>query len=446
MSSISNGNVDLTIRDPESYPDKLKFVLDLITFNEIPKVVGSYAYTTHKYPSDVDVFERVTVDLPSEEAGLFYESQFKIIFSKLLINSNKIFITDFKAGEDKVLKEIIRRPDLSVNNLQIQQQLKNLLSPQRYNNLYSITNENIFRDKLFKVASLRWSPEEVLLGQKLSISGEVVKLSDALKQQAVVKLDVVTWIRNRFQSIEVLYNLNYKTVNAQIKTENIPTSSMNNAQRNNNEIRNITADGTNVSKFTSFYPLADYTKSLLSDINKFSTSEFYAPLKVSKRLWTLSRINGCRELLEVLNPLMESDVAALNQIKSELEIIIDIIDTRPAVFNNLRILNSQFDSARLNDAISLNEITNKLFTQVLNFSKRLANHLDLEVYETIKPSFTVLFSEWMIYNGTGKFNADIVKSRMNIINKILSDEIIRDSANYLESVSNLNIQCKTKSF
>ena len=89
MSSISNGNVDLTIRDIESYPDKLKFLLDLITFNEIPKVVGSYAYTTHKYPSDVDVFERVTVDLLADEAASFYESQFKIIFGKLLINSKK---------------------------------------------------------------------------------------------------------------------------------------------------------------------------------------------------------------------------------------------------------------------------------------------------------------------------------------------------------------------
>ena len=87
MSYTLNENFGISMRDPESYPDKLKFVLDLITFNEIPRVVGSYAYTTHKYPSDVDVFERVIVNLNAEEAGVFYESQFKIIFEKLLINS-----------------------------------------------------------------------------------------------------------------------------------------------------------------------------------------------------------------------------------------------------------------------------------------------------------------------------------------------------------------------
>src|SRR4051812_34998803 len=110
MATISNTKMGITVRDPESYPDKLKFVLDLVTFNEIPKVVGSYAYTTHKYPSDVDVFERVTVELNAADAAEFYELQFRIMFEKLSINSTKIFVNDFKVGEDRILGNLYRDP------------------------------------------------------------------------------------------------------------------------------------------------------------------------------------------------------------------------------------------------------------------------------------------------------------------------------------------------
>jgi len=455
MSTISNGNLGITIRDPESYPEKLKYLLDLITFNEIPKVVGSYAYTTHKYPSDVDVFERVTVNLPADEAGLFYESQFKIIFGKLLMNSNKFFIIDFKAGEDKLLKQFYNRTDLSVNNLQIQRDLKSLLSPQTFNNLYSQMNENIFREKLRKIMVLRWNPEQVLLGQKRTVSGEIIKLSDALSQAAVTKLDTIAWIKDRFQSVEVLYNLNYKKLETsqygdnfqrQSYQKNITPKSINNP--NDIVVREISTDIPSIdyNKFESFYPLGDYSKLLLIDIQYFSRPEFYAPLKVAKRLWNLSRISNCRDLLIQLNPLMESDVAALNQIKSEIEVIQDIIDIKPAVFNNLKILNIEFESVKINDAVTLNNITNKLFTQILNFSKRLSNHLDISIYQDIKPSFTVLFSEWMVYNGTGKFNSEVVKYRLNLISEILSKEIIRESDKYLEDISNLNMQCQNKTF
>src|SRR5579872_3314698 len=76
--TVPAGNVlNLRIRSPEDYPGKLKRILDLITFNETPKVVGSYAYLNHRYPSDVDVFDKVVLNLNKNDAANFYAQRFK---------------------------------------------------------------------------------------------------------------------------------------------------------------------------------------------------------------------------------------------------------------------------------------------------------------------------------------------------------------------------------
>jgi len=62
---------------PEKYPEELKILLNIITINEVPKVVGSY--TNHKYQSNVDVFERVTLAASKQEAAKLFSIQFKNI-------------------------------------------------------------------------------------------------------------------------------------------------------------------------------------------------------------------------------------------------------------------------------------------------------------------------------------------------------------------------------
>ena len=137
MTTFSNQNISLTIRNPENYPEYLKFVLDLITFNEVPNVIGSYRYNVQKYPGDIDLFERVVISLDVDQAAKFYEEQFKIIFQKLLVNSKKIFINDFKVGENPVLKKIYDDPELSLDNLKIREELSKLLPVEDFNKLYS---------------------------------------------------------------------------------------------------------------------------------------------------------------------------------------------------------------------------------------------------------------------------------------------------------------------
>ena len=442
MALISGKNIRITVRDYESYDNNLKFVLDLITFNEVANVVGSYKYTTHRYASDIDVFDAHYVELNATEASKFYETQFKIIFSKLLINSSSIIINDFKCGESSILRQIYRRSDLSLNNLQIKDQLKALFSPQTFNDLYSIKSNILFYEELRRMAALRWMPEEVLLGQKISIFGEVVTLRDALSQPAIVKLDVISYIVDRFQSIEVLYNLNYT------ESKNITNKIDNNLNKIISKTDNTSKQVLNkqTSSVKSFFPLADYKESLIQDIEKYSSPPFYNPLKASKRGWILARISGCMDLLEALNPLMESDSAALNQVRSDIEVIIDIIDKKRNNFNVLKGLNVNFDGARLTDVIELNKLTDKLFTQMLNLSKRLSNHLDMNIYNEIKPYFKNIFEEWVMYNSSGRFNGENVKNILLSISFILSKEIIKESAQFLEDVQKMNIQCKVINF
>ncbi|HLX52883.1 MAG TPA: hypothetical protein VKR58_03025, partial [Aquella sp.] len=269
----------ILLRDPDGFPTELKFLLDIITINEIPKVVGSYAYANHRYPSDVDVFDQVTLRLNKKQAAEEYTRLFKNIFQKLLILSNDVYINDFKTGEHD------GKP-------------------------------------------IRWTVTQILNGYQILGNLKVMKLETALSMEAVTKLDIIAYIGGKYQSIEVFYNLRY--------TEN--------------------------EEQLDFYPLGSYAKSLLEDVEKYSSKEFYAPLKVAKRLWSLSRVTACEELFEAIDPLMRSEAAALNQVKSDLEILRDLLYDTEYTLQNSKPLASQVE---LNRIVKYNETINRIHLQIL---------------------------------------------------------------------------------
>lgn len=152
---------------------------------------------------------------------------------------------------------------------------------------------NDFKCGAYDGSPLRWKAKQIIDGFYILPNGNKIMLVDALEQEEITKLDVISYIMGKFLSIEVFYNLRYLD------------------------------EETNTEK--DFYPLGSYTKSLLNDVAKYSSKELYAPLKVAKRLWSLSRITDCSDLFNLLDPLMSSNAAALNQIKADIEVINDVI-------------------------------------------------------------------------------------------------------------------------
>lgn len=386
------GNSIVRVRNPDTYTPKLKLILESLTFNEIPKVVGSYAYLNHKYPSDVDVFEKVVVNLNLEESLSYYENRFKLIIKTLLAEHPTIFITDFKIGEDKrfVTSPIEMNAKLSSKG-------------------YKLSNKDIAK----KIVVLRWSPDEILQGYKTLFDGVTLTLKEALNQQAIVKLDVITWLEDKFRSVEVFYNLGY-----------------------------VTNDGVEVS----FYPLGDYSQSLLEDIKKYSSPENYAPLRVIKRLWNLSKLQQCDELLKIIDPFLSSDAAALNQIKADIEGIKLILKSKPLYFREYDILNKSSDIYKLYGQITYVSIISKLTVEMLNFSKRISNHTNYEKHKEFSFIFDKIFDVWSEYKACGTYNVDLVVSLLDDLTNKLSEDIITLSKGYLQYIEELGNVCKTLSF
>ena len=369
-------NGELELRDPELYPESLKEILKLVTINETPLVVGSSAYTIHKYPSDVDVFEKVRVDLPREEAAFFYRDQFRTMFERLIINRGDSYITDFKAGEDARFSELGTENEIIERLSRAKLLTRELLDTQ---------GSYRFWEVLRQLRIIRWSSAEVLSGIKKLPGGLEIRFPDAVSSQAIVKLDIVVWISGRFQAVEVFYNLGYKG--------------------------------------GEFFPLGSYVESLLQDIEKYSSPETYAPLKLVKRIWSLSRVTDCQDMLNALNPLLSSNVAALNPIRTDIETI-DLIIRRP--LPDYQII--------------------RMFTEILGFHKRITNHLTGENYLRTHLLIDKTFHDWNTWHQTGKLDIDHIMSILNAVSDILRVEINKESASFLKMVDSLNIKCTNPRF
>ena len=99
-----NSDSILHQRDPEHYPEELKTILQRLTINETPKVVGSTAYAQHKYPSDVDVFEKVITDLPRNEALRFYADHFMRVAQIIVMDGDEWSFLTLKLAKTSVFQ------------------------------------------------------------------------------------------------------------------------------------------------------------------------------------------------------------------------------------------------------------------------------------------------------------------------------------------------------
>jgi hypothetical protein len=412
----------VTVRNPDQFPEHLRRVLDIVTINETPNVVGSAAYSNHKYPSDVDVFEQVTTYGTLDEATDFFSKRFRDIIRKVLVDSS-IHFSDFKAGEDRVF---FLPPDTppKVCRARIRELYwKGYLSKEEAQRLLDVSDDPPeFFDKLREFRVLRWTPDEILLEKKLlrspvirdsnrkiiGIEDRVLTLSDALKNPTVTKLDVVSWIAGRFQPVEVFYDLRYTPISTAAPI--------------------------------SLYPLNSYVESLLQDIEKYGSVRNYQPLKLIKRLWILSRITNCRDMVEALNPILGSDAAALNQIVSDIETLWHLIELPvPGVVpGSLRSDVKTSESKWLSNV----DIQN-IYLEVLGFGKRWNNHHGAARFDN---DLQDVFWSWYHWSKTGIFNRELLEQYFNKWDIDLTKRIRLLSETFYQAILKMNITCTNPRF
>lgn len=387
-------------RDPEHYPEELNVILQRLTINENPKVVGSTAYALHKYPSDVDVFEQVKTNLNRKNALKFYADHFSRVGKIIAIDSEDMIFADFKAGQDlrfsykafkkrnsssfgwkyylsKLLKDRLltleEESDLAneIENVQSDQVLETL--------------EKLLRDKRV----VRWTVSEMIEKKKTLLRGKSITLEDALSQPYIVKLDVFSWYSGRYQSVEVFYTLGYKK-------------------------------GTGRRNDGSFNPMGSYTQGLLEDIEKYSD---VSPLKVIKRMWSLARVTDCEDMLEALTPELGSDAAALNQVAGDLEMLWTLLDK----------------------GLSAVHIKN-LFIELIGFGKRTAPHISPNKYAEFAEIAEPWFGIWTQWRTTGELRREELIESMIKGYELLQDVISIQAGSFLKKVDELNITCNNPRF
>ena len=301
----------LQLRKEESLTPDMKEVIDILTLDsDTPaKIVGSFRYKIHEYPADIDLYEAV------RGCCSFNTSLEKIIKSihKMLTKIKKrrfTYLSDFKAGIDERYFVEIGNYNVETGKLEDYDQYKII---QRVADLYTaklLTKEKTIdiirmvpakptayqyyklRDMVRENYILRWSVKELTQGYKMLPLRKKITLIEALSQGTVVKADLWAMIDDRFMEVTNWFLL----------------------------VAKVNGKDTYLSEEPDMYQ-----KSLKKEIMLYKNPGFKKHMKLAKRMWLYAISEEDHYTIQQLYALFSSPIAKLNQIQSELDILVNMV-------------------------------------------------------------------------------------------------------------------------
>lgn len=384
---------EIQFRNPKSYTKDTLEYIHLITIDPDAIPVGSQKFKVHKYPGDIDMFEKI------EECCTLKDARFNIAermrqMGRNIKSTPNVFLGDCKAGLDdryyidlgiwnnNILEDY---HPIRIRNKLHMLHYEGLLNDNEHKNLvkhvvFSPTKKkwDSLYDELRKFYILRWSLNELIRGFKI-VKSKVFRLEDVITHPTVVKIDLFAPVNNRYNEITNFMVLTYKDTQGFVHPINIT--------------------------------LKDRTESLTTDILKYSSDEYKDNLKYAKRIWVLSVLKQNKSIYEKLNPLFSGNVSLLNQICSEIEVLISILT---------RIPNPPID-------IILNQID--------EFKSRVNSISELNISET--RFYNLIDTMIEIYNDTGD-KSDLT-GPLQLIYEHFKRIIEVDTEKYLQKHKLLNV-------
>jgi hypothetical protein len=285
---------------PESLDFELNRAIDLITYdrNNIA-FAGSFLRKSLYYSSDIDITE----EFPKKWSGKKVAEALQNIVRKLLRYHNHFHILDIKCGYNTNFSNYFNMNNLGYikgekvvdfNKHQIDNDLQTLidrhvivLDEDEYSHLFELvlTAQNNLknwfelREIIRKAITLRWTPQEILDGEK-----DNILLSDAVNT-FITKIDIA-----------FIYQGYYT------------------------EMSNILISKEGTKNGLIFYPFSaqpqHYEDAIKYNLLEYVVDENY--LKALKRVFTLALMNDDKKLLKKIAPLLVSDVSRLNKVASIL--------------------------------------------------------------------------------------------------------------------------------
>ncbi len=305
------------VRPLESYTtDQIKNI-KLVSLNpdEMAIPFGSASYRIQKYPGDLDLRENFIGCCTKKEVLDEFAVKLKRIIKNIKAKKSH-YISEMKMGLDMrydidlgpVINGVFRP---NIDNILIETttlSYEKLLTQNETDIILSILDKDthdaddydvinyIFRERRI----VRWKESDLLRGYVILPGGIKMTIRQALNYKTYVKIDVISYIDNKFVEMTNFFVIAYENTEGDL----IPI--------------NMDIDINDMAQM-----LLNYHENMTSEIEKLYYSDmFYSPFKMVKRMWAYSRMFNIIQSIEALTPLVSSNISLLYMIKSEIEALI----------------------------------------------------------------------------------------------------------------------------
>ena len=350
----------IQIKPMESYPFDIKKELMIISLkpSEMATPFGSAIYRMQPYGADIDALQHIHYNTEYETIQQFIRALRHIV---LTLDRNHVY-SEFKCGLDWNYVIIVGKfengiftPDKELVNILKDRHQRSLLSDKEYatmmnalklvednkddTNINSMAYDYIF-DLLRNKMVLRWSKKDILKGWIATTYNPRYLLAEALNDETIVKIDLISLVNGKFVEVTNILFLAYPETAGNGEVEYIPI---------------------NVSEEKL------HSRGLSPDIEKlYCSNKFYSPFKACKRIYAEMRRIHNYEYLTKLAPIIRHDISRLYQLKSQIETFLIILSRSKAKYY-INLINHQLQEIKgqLTYVLDLSQ------EEIIKFSKEI---------------------------------------------------------------------------
>jgi hypothetical protein len=304
---------------PSSYPGYVLSNIKLLSINKNKSsLVGSFSFSYPQYPSDVDVREVIEGNSFKGAIDYFINGiRMKVLEIQ---NQQYYWLLEVKIGFDERYNFSITDPDAGARIAYLYE-----------NDLISNDDLDVLRrgepeeaDLLLQnYAKLRWSTYDILNGYKMLPGNHIIRLSEAIPMKGVINMEVIGMSNGKFMDLSNFFALVYHEPNGTLKAINLPQES--------------------IEDFTDFF--AHEVKSNIKKLYYSKIAPDYA--KVIKRMFSLGRFIGDQGLVMKVYPYLNSVTSLAGQKKSEIALLIKLIEHTHMVGVPMHIFINQLSNIQL---------------------------------------------------------------------------------------------------
>lgn len=294
---------------PEHYPADVLAVLDAMSLTGLKgfQLMGSMSIRSQLYAGDYDGFEVVPVRSVTAAARALGDSM------KRLRSMPNVRIGDIKCGEVsewRILPESAAVVDGRIQGFDAQQSAKVVDAIPS-----SVLNKNekskiikrlqgvkapidlVRLKKDLKTHVVRWTPAEVIAGEKVLADGRTYTLEDGLQTPALTKVDVIALVQGRLTEFSMIYEFH---------------------------------QGKKVLNPVRIDPVGSLREDILYYMEEGKS------FKALKRRFALAKIEKDLPTIKILTPILNSDLGRLYTIIGDIDTMLQLFETKTPPVKEIR--------------------------------------------------------------------------------------------------------------